>query len=91
MPFIGFAKRRDRFRPGIAARVSEKCFNDLEKPVKRIGFAEIPCPTARHLENEFYPNAKNIIREAENMLELEHMDFTGIEFYSHEKRFKGPF
>ena len=79
------------FSAEIAARVSEKCFNDLEKPVKRIGFAEIPCPTARHLENEFYPNAKNIIREAENMLELEHMDFTGIEFYSHEKRFKGPF
>lgn len=79
------------FSAEIAARVSEKCFNDLEKPVKRIGFAEIPCPTARHLENEFYPNAKNIIREAENMLGLEHMDFTGIEFYSHEKKFKGPF
>lgn len=79
------------FSAEVAARVSEKCFDNLERPVKRIGFAETPCPTARHLENEFYPNAKNIIREVESMLGLEHMDFTGIEFYSHEKKFKGPF
>lgn len=79
------------FSAEVAARVSEKCFGNLEQPVRRIGFAGIPCPTARHLENEFYPNAKNIIREVENMLKLEHMDFSGIEFYSHEKKFKGPF
>ncbi len=79
------------FSAEVATRVSEKCFDNLEKPVKRIGFAEIPCPTARHLENEFYPNAKNIIKDVENMLGLEPMDFTGIEFYSHEKKFKGPF
>lgn len=79
------------FSAEVAARVSEKCFNNLEQPVRRIGFAKIPCPTARHLENEFYPNAKNIIREVENILGLEQMDFTGIEFYSHEKKFKGPF
>src|SRR3989338_23105 len=75
----------------IAARVSEKCFGKLKKPVKRIGFAHTPCPTARILENEFYPNAKNIIREIENMLKLKPMDFTNIEFYSHERKFKGPF
>ncbi len=75
----------------IATRISENCFDELEKPVKRIGFAHTPCPTARHLENEFYPNAKNIIKEVENMLNLDPIDLSGIEFYSHEKKFKGPF
>lgn len=79
------------FSAEVAARVSEKCFDSLEKPVKRLGFTEIPCPTARHLENQFYPNAKHIIREVENMLGLKPIDLTGIEFYSHEKKFKGPF
>jgi pyruvate dehydrogenase E1 component beta subunit len=79
------------FSAEVAARVSEKCFNELESPVKRIGFAPTPCPTARHLENEFYPNAKSIVREVESVMGLEHADLTGIEFYSHEKQFKGPF
>jgi pyruvate dehydrogenase E1 component beta subunit len=59
--------------------------------VRRIGFAPTPCPTVRHLENEFYPNAVNIIRTAEEMLRLEPTDLSKEEFYSHEKRFKGPF
>lgn len=79
------------FSAEVAARVSDKCFGCLKKPVRRIGFAETPCPTARHLENEFYPNAKNIIRTIEQMLELNPMDFANIEFYSYEKKFKGPF
>ena len=79
------------FSAEIAARVSEKCFGSLKQPVQRIGFAPTPCPTARHLENEFYPNAINIIRSIEKMLHLSPTDLSGEEFYSHEKRFKGPF
>jgi len=75
----------------IATRISEKCFDDLEQPVQRIGFAHTPCPTARHLENEFYPNAINIIRKAEEMLDMSPTDLSKEEFYAHEKRFKGPF
>ncbi|MEW6040560.1 MAG: transketolase C-terminal domain-containing protein [Elusimicrobiota bacterium] len=75
----------------IAARVSQKCFGYLKQPVERIGFAHTPCPTARHLENEFYPNAEKIIRTIENILKIEPTDLTGEEFYSHEKKFKGPF
>jgi len=75
----------------IAARVYTKCFGKLKAPIKRIGFAQTPCPTARHLENEFYPNAKNIIREVEKLLKLEQINLNDIEFYSHEKKFKGPF
>lgn len=79
------------FSAEVAARISEKCFDNLEKPVKRIGFDNTPCPTARHLENEFYPNAKNIIREIEKMLELEPIDLSNESFYSYENKFKGPF
>lgn len=75
----------------IAARISEKCFGKLRSPVARIGFAHTPCPTTRPLENEFYPNAINIIRAVENKLRLSPTDLTGEEFYSHENRFKGPF
>jgi pyruvate/2-oxoglutarate/acetoin dehydrogenase E1 component len=79
------------FSAEVAARVSEKCFGKLKSPVYRIGFAPTPCPTVRHLENEFYPNAVNIIRAIEKMLGLEPTDLSNEDFYSHERRFTGPF
>ncbi len=79
------------FSAEVAARVSEKCFGKLKYPVQRIGFISTPCPTARHLENEFYPNAVKIIRMVEKMLKLSPTDLSKEEFYSHEKKFKGPF
>ena len=45
----------------------------------------------RELENEFYPNAKTIVREVEAMLGLEAANLDGEDFFSHERRFKGPF
>ncbi len=79
------------FGAEVAARVSEKCFGQLRSPVKRIGFASTPCPTVRCLENEFYPNAVNIIRTVEERLGLNPIDLSKDDFYSHERRFKGPF
>ena len=79
------------FGAEVAARVSEKCFGELKSPVKRIGFASTPCPTVRCLENEFYPNAVNIIRAIEEKLGLDPMNLSREDFYSHERRFKGPF
>ncbi|MCX6328964.1 MAG: alpha-ketoacid dehydrogenase subunit beta [Bacteroidia bacterium] len=79
------------FSAEMAARVSAKCFGKLKSPVRRIGFAQTPCPTVRHMENAFYPNAINIIRNVEEMLGLTPTDLSKDEFYSHEKRFKGPF
>ena len=75
----------------IAAIIAENCFRSLKTPIKRMGFAHTPCPTARHLENEFYPNAKSIIRAVEKVLNVGKIDLSQEEFYSHEKRFKGPF
>lgn len=79
------------FGAEVAARISEKCFGKLKSPVERIGFAHVPCPTSRHLENEFYPNAVHIIRAVERKLGLSPTDLSGENFYSHENRFKGPF
>ena len=79
------------FGAEVAARVSEKCFGRLKTPVRRIGFAQTPCPTVRCLENEFYPNAMDIVRAVEEKLGLPSTDLSAEDFYSHERRFKGPF
>jgi len=79
------------FSAELAARISESCFARLKSPVKRIGFAFTPCPSARHLEDRFYPNAADIVRAVENMLGLEPTEMTDDDMYSYEKKFKGPF
>jgi pyruvate dehydrogenase E1 component beta subunit len=79
------------FSGEIATRIYEYCFSTLLSPIKRIGFAEVPCPTARNLEDNFYPNAETIIRVAEEMFSLDAIDLSKEIFYSHENRFKGPF
>lgn len=79
------------FSAEVAALVSTECFGNLKSPVGRIGFTPTPCPTARHLENGFYPNAATLIFCIERMLGLSSTDLEGEEFYSHENRFKGPF
>ena len=79
------------FSAEVAARISEKCFGRLKSPVTRIGFAPTPCPTTRPLENEFYPNATDIVRAIETKLDLEPIDLSNEEFYNYENKFKGPF
>jgi len=75
----------------VVARVSVKCFGKLKSPVRRIGLAATPCPTARHLENELCPSASSMIRAAEKVVGLEPADLSGEEFFSHEERSRGPF
>ena len=75
----------------IAARVYDECSSYLKSPVSRLGFAPTHCPGTRPLENLYYPNAINIIREVEKKLRLKKSDISKEDFFSHEKRFKGPF
>lgn len=79
------------FSAEIAARVYDRCFSNLKAPVARIGFAPVPCPCTRPLENHFYGGAEQIIRAAEKMLGLNPIDLSGEDFYTYEKKFKGPF
>jgi acetoin:2,6-dichlorophenolindophenol oxidoreductase subunit beta len=79
------------FSGEVAALISEKCFSQLKGPVKRLGFAHTPCPTVRHLESAFYPNAEKIVQTIEKMIGLDPINLSDEMFYSHENRFKGPF
>lgn len=60
----------------LASLVYENCFGSLKAPIKRICFAHIPCPTARHMENVFYPNAEVFVKTIEQMLDLETIDLS---------------
>ena len=79
------------FSAEVAARISHACFDILEAPIDRLGFAHAPCPTTRPLEDLYYPNAASMVRAVENQLKLKPADLTREEFYSYENKFKGPF
>ena len=79
------------FSAEVAATVYEACLRDLKGPIQRIGYAPTPCPCTRPLENEFYPNAVDIIRGVESQLGLSETNISGEDFYSYENKFKGPF
>ena len=79
------------FSAELSSQIYERCSRVLDCPIDRIGFAHTPCPTVRHLEDAFYPNAIKIIRSVEKMMGMGEMDLSGEEFYSHENKFKGPF
>jgi pyruvate/2-oxoglutarate/acetoin dehydrogenase E1 component len=79
------------FSAEVAAQVYDGCFGMLKSPVGRIGFSAAPCPCTRPLENEFYPNAIQIVRMVEEQLGLSPTDLSGEDFYSYEHKFKGPF
>lgn len=75
----------------LSANLNEYCFGFLKKPVKRIGQKFVPCPTARNLENVFYPKAQDIIRSALTMYQIDIPELKDEEFYTYENKFKGPF
>ncbi len=79
------------FSAEIAATVYEACFGQIKSPVERIGYAAVPCPCTRPLENEFYANAVDIIRAIEGKLGMKPVDLSEEDFYSYENKFKGPF
>ena len=79
------------FSAEIAAQVYEGCFGGLKSPIDRIGFAATQCPCTRPLENEFYPNAVDIVRAVEAKLDLSPTDLSNEDFYSYENKFRGPF
>jgi len=75
----------------IAAQIYERCLSKLKCPIERVGFSPSPCPTARHLENAFYPDAYTIIKAIERMMKINPIDMRGESMYSAENKFKGPF
>ena len=79
------------FSGEIVAQIAERAFSYLKKSPMRIGFAHTPCPTVRCLENEFYRNAEDIVNLVTQAFGMNAIDMSDEDFYSHERRFKGPF
>jgi pyruvate/2-oxoglutarate/acetoin dehydrogenase E1 component len=79
------------FSAELAARIYEGCFRALKAPIERVGFEPTPCPCTRPLENQFYPNAINIIRSVEKIMKMDVLDLSEEDFYSYENKFRGPF
>lgn len=75
----------------LSSQITENCFHNLKAPPIRIGFAPVPCPTTRPLENIFYPSAEDIVRAVEGLLGLDPLDLGEEIFNEYEQRFKGPF
>jgi len=75
----------------LSAQITETSFENLKSSPIRIGFAPVPCPTTRPLENLFYPSARDIVRSVEHMLGLEPIDLSQEIFNEYEQRFRGPF
>jgi len=75
----------------ISARISHLCFGSLKSPIVRIGLPFTHCPSTRPLENCFYPGAVDIIRATETKLDLPPADLSEEDFFSHERKFRGPF
>jgi pyruvate/2-oxoglutarate/acetoin dehydrogenase E1 component len=79
------------FGEHIAYQTMKEVGHIMTHPVWVNGFADEHCPTARHLEDQFYTNAYDLIRVAEMTLGLDEADLSGEEFYSYENKFRGPF
>lgn len=80
----------------IIARLKER--NVINFEATRMSFAECPCPTTPSLEDEFYPNALKIAKEAHRKIfgnkNKGQIDFMEKEYKNMNKEeivFKGPF
>lgn len=52
----------------VSAVVSEKAFQSLKAPIKRVTLPDSPAPASRMLEKKYYPDAKNIATTARNLI-----------------------
>jgi len=53
----------------ISARIMEKCFYELDSPVKRLGGVEVPIPYPKHLEDACIPQTTDIINAVKKILQ----------------------
>ncbi len=72
-------------------QLTRECFKDLKEPGTLMGLPMIPCPTARILEDQYYPNANKIADAIFKVLKKKRPSNFQLNNYSYENRFKGPF
>ncbi len=74
----------------IIARVAESGTDGIR--FARMAFAEVPCPTTRPLEDQFYPDARGIARKAHEMTNPNGPDWDPGHVEATEvTAFRGPF
>jgi pyruvate dehydrogenase E1 component beta subunit len=80
----------------IIARVSTECWTDLKQAPQRLGLPDFPIPASPALTRDFYPEAKDIVRLAGQMMGkpvvLDSLE--GADLLPHDVPgawFKGPF
>jgi len=52
----------------VSAFVSEKAFQYLKAPIRRVTLPDSPAPASRMLEKKYYPDAKNITATARDLI-----------------------
>ncbi|MEM7070323.1 MAG: transketolase C-terminal domain-containing protein [Pseudomonadota bacterium] len=60
-------------------------------PMRRLGFAQTPCPTTHVLENAFYPNGQSILKTALELCELKPESLPTLKPALEIDAFRGPF
>ena len=76
----------------IGSTIVQKLYQNGFKGASRLlGYAECPCPTARSLENEFYPSAASILKEVLQILGHSLASSTTLPISKELLDFKGPF
>ena len=75
--------------------INEKNPNILKVPTRSLGMKKASCPTAKSLEDLFYPDVHDIVKECYNLLKIQKERYSEIpmkqpmtDYYKH---FKGPF
>ena len=83
---------------GVAAEISRLIASHnpglLKEPIRSIGMAPASCPTAKSLEDVFYPDVRTLVSEVLALLSEQTNDLPLPESESmvdHYKHFKGPF
>lgn len=84
---------------GVAAEISRLISSTdprmLQEPIRSVGMAPASCPTAKSLEDVFYPDVRTLV--SESLLLLPEELSTGVplpeseSMVDHYKHFKGPF
>jgi len=76
----------------ILAQVAEHTQGMPQIRWQRMGFAPVPCPTTKNLENLFYPNAQTVASTAFAMVHDNQRSWTPVHKEAPEiVEFKGPF
>lgn len=76
----------------ICRLVAQHSVSILDKPVAALGMADAPCPTAKSLEDLYYPNLADMVGKICNLVDRDNVplpeETSMADVY---KKFKGPF